>query len=260
MDSNLELQKTRRPFFNPEFFAVIGVVIFASILAMLSAGWFWLKTDTGDQFLEHLCTWTLADYGVEFMVPFCSKYQIVDLKPVIYLYPEKETDVNVKLDYYGKLTTTYPAYKSSWKVKAFPDGHLVNSTDNKEYSYLFWEGVDKDATYDLSKGFVIKGSDTAGFLQDKLSKLGLTPKEYNEFIVYWLPKMQDNEYNLIHFASKEEYDDRARLNISPEPDSMLRVFMVYKALDNEVDVAPQQLETFERKGFSVVEWGGSEVK
>ena len=260
MDANQEPSRQRKPFLNLEFIVVVALIILASILIMLSAGWFWLKTDAGDQFLEHLCTWTLADSGVAFMVPFCSKYQTFAAKPVIYLYPEETTDVNVKLDYYGKLTTTYPAYKSGWKVKAFPDGSLVNSIDNKEYSYLFWEGVDNEATYDLSKGFVVKGADTAEFLQDMLSKLGLTPKEYNEFIVYWLPKMQDNEYNLIHFASKEEYYDRARLNISPEPDSMLRVFMVYKALNTKVEVQEQLLPSFERKGFSVVEWGGSELR
>ncbi|HIY21421.1 MAG TPA: hypothetical protein H9841_05930 [Candidatus Flavonifractor merdigallinarum] len=31
-------------------------------------------------------------------------------KPVLYLYPEEETQVRVKLDYDGKLTSTYPAY------------------------------------------------------------------------------------------------------------------------------------------------------
>lgn len=31
-------------------------------------------------------------------------------KPVIYLYPEEETAVTVKLDYAGALTCTYPCY------------------------------------------------------------------------------------------------------------------------------------------------------
>lgn len=48
-------------------------------------------------------------------------------KPVIYLYPEKETTVTVKLDYAGALTCTYPAYGDGWTVTACPDGTL---TDN----------------------------------------------------------------------------------------------------------------------------------
>lgn len=179
-------------------------------------------------------------------------------KPVIYLYPEETTEVTVTLDCAGKLTCTYPAYGEGWKVTANPDGTLVNHADGRTYSYLFWEGED-DAEYDMSKGFVVKGGDTAAFLQEKLSGLGLTPKEYNEFIVYWLPKMQENPYNLITFQ-KEAYTECARLHITPEPDSVLRVFMAYKSLHAPIEVEEPVLEPFERKGFAVVEWGGTEVE
>jgi endoglucanase len=36
--------------------------------------------------------------------------------------------------------------------------------------------------------------------------------------------------------------------------------MAYVPLEKAVDIEPQQLETFERKGFAVVEWGGTEIK
>lgn len=52
--------------------------------------------------------------------------------------------------------------------------------------------------------------------------MGLTPKEYNEFIVYWLPQMQKNKYNYITFQN-EAYTGSAVLNINPKSDSMLRV-------------------------------------
>ena len=71
--------------------------------------------------------------------------------------------------------------------------------------------------------------------------------------------MQNNEYNLISFQS-EAYTDNVELDISPEPDSVLRVFMAYKALDGYVEVEQQSFENFERNGFTVVEWGGVEVK
>ena len=178
-------------------------------------------------------------------------------KPVIYLYPTQKTDVNVQVDLNGKFTCTYPDYGSGWNVTAYPDGKLINKADQKEYSYLYWEGT-SNAKYDISKGFVVKGSDTAAFLQKKLAYLGLTPKEYNEFIVYWLPKMQDNAYNLITFQGSA-YTDYAKLNITPKPDSVLRVFMAYKPLSKPITVPEQPLTTFERKGFTVVEWGGTEL-
>lgn len=178
-------------------------------------------------------------------------------KPVIYLYPEEVMQVSVVLDYDGELTCTYPSYEEGWQVVAQPDGTLTNLSDGQTYSYLFWEGLD-DNEYDFSSGFVVPGEDTAAFLQEKLSYMGLTPKEYNEMIVYWLPKMQENEYNLISFQ-QETYTDHAGLTITPEPDSMLRVFMTYIPLEEAVEVPEQELIPFERSGFTVVEWGGSEI-
>ena len=178
-------------------------------------------------------------------------------KPVIYLYPTSEQTVRVGLDYKGRLTCTYPEYKGKWEVVAETDGTLRDPEDNREYSYLFWEGV-SDHKWDMSKGFVVKGEETAEFLREKLEYLGLTPREYNEFIVYWLPVMQENEYNLIMFAG-EEYEDLARLKITPQPDSILRIMMVFKPLDKPVKIEEQELKPFERRGFTVVEWGGTEV-
>jgi hypothetical protein len=179
-------------------------------------------------------------------------------KPVIYLYPTSEQTVSVKLDYKGKLTCTYPEYKDGWEVNAQPNGTLTNFLDNRQYSYLYWEGISPNK-WDMSKGFVVKGSDTKNFLQEKLEYLGLTPKEYNEFIVYWLPIMQENRYNLITFAG-EEYENIAPLKINPKPDSILRIMMLFKPLDKPVSIEEQQLKPFERKGFTVVEWGGTKVK
>lgn len=146
----------------------------------------------------------------------------LSLKPVIYLYPEEETDVSVTLAYDGTLTCTYPNYKTGWHVSAKPDGTLTDE-DGQTYNYLYWEGTD-GAEYDLSHGFCVAGSDTAAFLENALRDLGLTRKEANEFIVYWLPQMQENPYNLIAFQS-DCYTQVAQLDISPAPDTLLRVFM-----------------------------------
>lgn len=182
------------------------------------------------------------------------------LKPVIYLYPQKEIKVKVLVNYQPGFSVSYPTYNNGWEVLAYPDAKII-SKDGKEFSYLYWEGnPDQNATYDLSTGFVVKGNETADFLQTKLKEIGLNSKEYNEFIVYWLPKMIHNSYNLIHFASNEEYSNRAEMQITPKPDSLLRVFMVFKPLSNEVQIKPQTFGSFQRKGFTVIEWGGAETK
>lgn len=179
-------------------------------------------------------------------------------KPVIYLYPEEETEITVELCLDGELTVTYPDYGTGWHVIAQPDGTLTEVASGREYAYLFWEGQ-LNTEYDLSEGYVVAGSETAAFLQQTLEEMGLTAKEYNDFIVYWLPKMQGNAYNLITFQHSA-YTDAARLNITPQPDSVLRVFMVWKALEEPVEITEPEIEGFAREGFTVVEWGGTQIK
>ena len=179
-------------------------------------------------------------------------------KPVIYLYPEVETEVTVTLDLDGRLTCVYPAMeRGAWTVTAQPDGTLTDA-QGQTYNYLYWEGV-SDADYDLSHGFCVSGADTAAFLEDALSQLGLTRREANEFIVYWLPRMEPNPYNLISFQT-DAYTSHAALTVTPETDSVLRVFMVWKPLETPADVPAQPLPAFSRSGFTVVEWGGAELK
>ena len=178
-------------------------------------------------------------------------------KPVIYLYPEAETDVTVQLDYVGGLTCTYPTYDCAWRVAAAPDGTLTDER-GQTYRYLYWEGVD-DVQYDFSEGFCVPGSETAAFLEDALAQLGLTRAEANEFIIYWLPQMEQNAYNLISFQS-DAYTDAAKLTITPQPDTLLRVFMAWKPLTSAVEIAPQTLTAPERTGFTAVEWGGAKVQ
>lgn len=71
--------------------------------------------------------------------------------------------------------------------------------------------------------------------------------------------MEGNAYNLISFQG-DDYTSSAVLTVDPAPDSLLRVFMAWKALEAPVDVAPQTLGGVDRVGFTVVEWGGAEVK
>ena len=150
----------------------------------------------------------------------------------------------------------YPAYGDGWCVTAWPDGTLINQADGREYSYLYWEGL-TDVPYDFGKGLRGRWCGHCSLsCSRKLAFLGLTPKEYNEFIVFWLPQMQDNSYNLITFQG-DRYTDNARLTIEPQPDTVLRVFMVYKPLQQSIEIEEPVLTRTNRTGFTVVEWGGT---
>ena len=69
------------------------------------------------------------------LLPGCGPTQTVDPeKPVIYLYPEEETEVTVTLDFDGTLTSTYPDYGDGWTVTARPGGTLTDPATGREYS------------------------------------------------------------------------------------------------------------------------------
>lgn len=178
-------------------------------------------------------------------------------KPVIYLYPEEKTDIEVKLDIDGELTCTYPLYKDSWNITAMPDGTLYDE-NGLEYKYLFWEAK-TNKKWKFDEGFCIKGSETLEFFEEILPKLGLNRDEANDFITYWLPQMQNNKYNIISFQTSD-YTDNFKLITSPAADTTIRVFMTWKSSDDKINIKEQKITTPERNGFTVVEWGGSHIE
>lgn len=197
---------------------------------------------------------------VDFLTVTAGEFELdpdVCYKPVIYLYPEEQCTVSVQLSLNGALTCTYPEYRDGWIVTASPDGTLTDE-EGQTYNYLYWEG-DTDMEYDLSRGFCVRGEDTAAFLEDALAKLGLNRREANEFIVYWLPLMQENAYNVITFQ-RDAYTDAAGLYVIPAPDTLIRVFMAWRGVDEAIELEPQELTAPPRVGFTVVEWGGTEVR
>ena len=177
------------------------------------------------------------------------------MKPIIYLYPTEETQVNVTLWTPENLSHTYPKYNSEkwWNVVAQPNGDLEDiDTWRKLYAlYREWKTYAED---NFEEWFVVKWEDTISFLEEKLALLWLNEREAEEFIVYWLSQMENNEYNLIRFETKEEQDENMPLNITPIPDTVIRVMMDWKAIDEPIDIPEQELTAPERTWFTVVEW------
>ena len=183
-------------------------------------------------------------------------------KPVIYLYPEQETKVNVQLTFNGTLISTYPTLPpEGWTVTAQPDGTLTDE-EGRSYRYLFWEGV-ADVDWKQDSGFLVKAEDAREFLEQSLTQLGLNELEQNDFITYWLPKLEKNGESFVTFAAKQ-YTDNAVLTVTPQPDSVLRVQMLISKVDDSNRAAfqklpEQELPRFEREGFVLVEWGGTDL-
>lgn len=184
------------------------------------------------------------------------------LKPAIYLYPEQETAISIKHTFKGTVLNTFPEYKDGWNVMASPDGKLKNKADGRSYNYLFWDGSAHFGKehFAYKDGFYVSRKEIIPFLQQRLTHMGLNETEINDFIVYWLPTLNKNETNFIHFWVNNDIDHSSKLEVEPKPETIIRVFMEYKAYDGKMPKLPeQQLPQTVRKGFVLVEWGGGAI-
>ena len=190
----------------------------------------------------------------------CSKVIQVCDKPVIYVYPKESTEVKITMDLKGEFVFTYPKYENGWNFTADPNGTI--SMDGKKYDYLFWDGklAIEMNKINWNEGFEVKREDQVKFFEEKLLQMGLSSREIEDYITYWVPRMSVNEKNYIHFIFNEEYNEYASLNVTPKPDKIFRVYMMWTKVEGtNVMLTAQKLQSFSRSGFTVVEWGGSEM-
>jgi hypothetical protein len=205
-------------------------------------------------------------------------------KPVIYLYPPKPTEVNVRFSTPMRLTTDIPTYiPDGWNVLAQPDGELtdlqpqftdcaaIDSTmpgseyaqsacDHNDYPYLYWEGQAANSYPIPTGGWVVPQNQISDFLNRKLTEIGLTDKEKNDMMSYWVPQLiqKNTPYYRISFFQTDQMDQFIPMQVFPKPDTVIRVFLDWSALAAIPAVQPQPevLQHIDRKGFTLVEWGG----
>ena len=188
-------------------------------------------------------------------------------KPVIYLYADEPTLVNISVNH-PDITFLYPAYEINWSVTADHTGKITDNSSGKTYPYLFWEAADHNLIYPATNagtpGFMVATDTLISFLENGLTQLGLNATEQTDFITFWAPQLIQTPYVFIQFAVDAVYNEHiASLNVQPVPDSQRRIFMLYTPLNDPAEftttVVPQALTSFTRNGFTLVEWGGAEV-
>ncbi|MFI5204359.1 MAG: hypothetical protein ACHQF2_07665 [Flavobacteriales bacterium] len=198
---------------------------------------------------------------IEIRVNLDSRDQPIECdKPVIYVYPPNEMPVYITLDLAGELGFTYPTYTNGWNFTASPDGTI--KMNGNEYTYLFWEGTTQiERTEFLNEGFEIFTDSLVPFFEKQLTVMGLTTKEQQDFITYWVPRMSKYTLTQVHFIFNETFNEYANLNISPKPDNLFRVFMLWAPVYalRKTELVPQEIPRVVREGFTVIEWGGTEV-
>jgi len=173
-------------------------------------------------------------------------------KPVIYLYPEKDTNVSVQVG--ADITKSEPEYKNGWSVLAKKGGQMF--VDGKAVPYLFWEGLGKGVYPEIKSGLVVEKSKVAATLTAQMKSMGLNDKEITDFNEFWLPRIPDMPFVRLTWLTTSEMDKLAPLKVVPRPQSSIRVFLDFEGLKNKISIAPQILPKYQRNGFTLVEWGG----
>ncbi|KAG2152605.1 uncharacterized protein EDB93DRAFT_254693 [Suillus bovinus] len=230
-------------------------------------------------------------------------------KPVIYLYSPSEIDVSVTLSLIPEwsLSVIYPVVaiedhgqRLEWNVRTHQDGSLTEHYSGLDVSYLFWEAelnlqafpqssaskpqlVDtfnpiSSTLYDTDS-IVIPADKVTVYLDKSLKVLGLHTEARTSFITYWLPYILKHEYIALRFVRQAAYERTASLHISPQPDVVTRVCMLFKGIrqehlanwanaqmraEKDVDwwvdvVGVDPARASDVTLFRVLEWGGMEV-
>ncbi len=193
-------------------------------------------------------------YKEELVIP---KYPSTSRKPAIYLYSETPLDLSLSVSPHGKFEYVYPQMSGTWNIHV--DGNQL-TVDDKVYDYLFWEGLHPTIEYNKNEGYVVAGKDVNVFLEEKLDYMGFNAREKQDFICYWGPILNKNQFNKIHFLTGDQYNQEiATYESSVKIDSELRVLMLFESIDEPVKLIEQNLPQIERKGLTLIEWGGADV-
>jgi len=199
-------------------------------------------------------------------------------KPNIYLYPEAETDVNVWLSFIspGRMTVSEPEYIEGWDVTVTPEGKITayepvyyldpdtgehwpvptRGEPAGEYDYLFYEG-DVAGPGQLDYGWVVAQEDVENFFLETLAAYGFAGREIEDFVDFWAPRLTDYPLYAVYPQAGADYDELVSMSVFPAPDSVLRVVFTIRGLWEGAELAPTEpaIAPFERRGFTVVEWG-----
>ncbi|EFI26609.1 ubiquitin family protein [Coprinopsis cinerea okayama7 len=237
-------------------------------------------------------------------------------KPVIYVFSPIEREVSVKLSLVPQweLSAIYPVVpvkhsitsgqELEWVVRTSPCGTLTEKTTGLDVSYLFWEAdvrppspppspqlvaadgnatelfVPNEAHLSDDDSVLVQTSQITPYLDSALKSLGLHTEARTSFITYWLPSILKHQYIALRFLPQSAYEKAAPLRVTPSPDVVLRIFMLFKGVQESqlgewTNARTRQNEDVSRWRsvvgadvdlatnfdlFRVIEWGGMEVK
>ncbi len=200
----------------------------------------------------------------------------VTYKPVIYAYSDKSLQFDLTITPTGKFSFTYPQINenNTWVGMQIDTNGKLTDNKGKQFPYLFWESINEPFAFNYKKiqskwaGSLVDQKDIVAFLENKLTELGLTSIEQTDFITFWAPRMTHYSSCFVQFLVDEEYDQVAAMKCTPAPQNCRRVYLLFTGMESTSSQAQmikqnaivQHFTSFDRSGFTILEWGGSELE
>lgn len=198
---------------------------------------------------------TLSDYNVDeerenlFYLVLCLK------KPVILFYNfgnDNPLKVNLKLKNdvwkFHHINPKQPqirdcdsdySYKWEFILKSEIGGKnlLFDFNRNRNFSYIFWEAETNVHSNNLfseffsyNKKFFFSKNEIEDKLDLLLRRKGLNEVESQDLITYWLPNFYEKDYVAVTFFDEDTYNEFANLEVFPQPENIIRIFLLFKTL------------------------------
>ncbi|CAE6332272.1 unnamed protein product [Rhizoctonia solani] len=214
--------------------------------------------------------------------------------------------IQIRVDNESDTLLTPPKRTSNVDPTSVEPAPLPDQTTKREVAYLFWEAhtnprllpsppvtrpntpvetpslaFDPADPYLLpSQSALLPFEKVTSYIDDVLLALGLHTEARTSFITYWLPNLSKHKYIALKFLPQGEYEKAAPLNITPAPEVMTRVFMLFRGVEESQvefwsdavemackdstiwrDIVGIEIEkVLDKSLFRVLEWGGMEVK
>ncbi|TCD66905.1 hypothetical protein EIP91_000744 [Steccherinum ochraceum] len=245
---------------------------------------------------------TVADMlGSPWFSGRCELYYFLRLlggKPVIYIWTPESQQVSVQLSLspQWEFSVLYPVSPialvktkegngqgTTWNVVTREDGSLLDVGTGLEVSYLFWEAQGFNPvqpTFTDVDSVLLHVDRITPYLDACLKALGLHTEARTSFITYWLPTMLKHKFVILRFVPQDSYEQAAPMVVSPAPDVIVRVFMIFKGvIADDIESWPlskaranrdvsmwreavglTKVDQLRDKSlFRILEWGGMEV-
>ena len=115
---------------------------------------------------------------------------LIDRKPNIYIYPTQNMKLIVELIFPqgGSVIESIPFYNGIWDINVEPSGLI-----NNQYTFLFYECKIPD-NFQYEYGWQIEGNHLEGFFRNNLFETGFIETEINDFIEYWIPRLDETNF------------------------------------------------------------------